>query len=333
MNERVGVVLLNLGGPDSLDDVEGFLYGIFSDPLILEFPWYLSWVRNPLARYIARKRAPEASENYRKLGGKSPINEATAKQAAALQTELVRRGYSDAVVEFGQRASRPRTDVAAAKLKEAKIARGVILPLYPQYARPTTLSGLEDFERAWRDAGGEALGTRWKTVRSYPDHPAYVAAIAGAMRKEIEKIPAEKRATTALLFSAHGLPVKQARHPDESYEQEVRRTVAAVLKALDWKGRWHLGFQSRVGPLKWLEPATETVIDTMVAEGTTDAVVYPVAFVSDHSETLYELDMLYGDAARAKGLAWRRVLALNDDPAFIAALADLVEEKLKASSP
>jgi ferrochelatase len=196
-----------------------------------------------------------------------------------------------------------------------------MLPLYPQFARATTQSAFDDFEESWARFGGGAPLSR---VRSYPEQPGYVEAIAADIRAMFATIPPDRHATTALFFSAHGLPLRAANHPQETYPAEVK-AVEAVLARLDWKLRTHTGFQSRVGPVKWLEPFPEAVIETMVAEKTTDAIVYPVAFVSDHSETLFELDMQYGDIARAKGLRWHRVAALNDRPLFIAALADLVE--------
>ena len=322
---ELGVVLLNLGGPETLDDVEPYLRNIFEDPYILELPWPLAWLRKPLAKRIARTRAPESRANYAKIGGGSPLNRVTTVQAAGLEAELKRRGH-DAKVLFAQRAWKPRADAVAAELARAGIRRGVLLPLYPQFARATTQSSLEDFEAAWRAAGGAA---EWSVVRSYPTHPRYVEAIAADLSAAIEAVPAGRRATTALFFSAHGLPLRAAKHPRETYPAEVKATVDAVLAAVGWTGRTHLGFQSRVGPVKWLEPYPEQVIDAMAAEGTTDAVVYPVAFVSDHSETLFELDIQYGDLARAKGLVWRRVPALNERPLFLAALADLVETALR----
>lgn len=321
----IGVVLLNLGGPETLDDVEPYLRNLFEDPYVLELPWPLRWLRKPLARRIAARRAPASRENYRKIGGGSPINRYTTLQAEALEAELVRRGHRARVV-FAQRAWKPRAGTAATELARFGIERGVMLPLYPQFARATTESAFEDFDDAWRTAGKP--GVAWKKVRSYPTERRYIEAIAADIRAALEAIPAERRATTALFFSAHGLPLRAVRHPEETYPAEVQATVDAILGALSWTGRRHLGFQSRVGPMKWLEPFPETVIDTLVAERTTDAIVYPVAFVSDHSETLYELDMEYGEMARAKGLRWHRVPALNDRPLFVAALADLVEAAL-----
>ena len=321
----IGVVLLNLGGPETLDDVEPYLRNLFEDPYVIELPWALRWLRKPLARRIAKGRAPASKENYRKIGGGSPINRFTTLQANALEAELVRRGRRAKVV-FAQRAWTPRAETAAAELARAGIERGVMLPLYPQFARATTKSAFEDFDEAWAAAGEP--GVTWTRVRSYPTERRYIEAIAADIRAALEAVPVERRATTALFFSAHGLPLKAARNPEETYPAEVQATVDAVLASLAWTGRRHLGFQSRVGPLKWLEPFPEAVIDTMVAEKTTDAIVYPVAFVSDHSETLYELDMEYGDIARAKGLFWHRVPALNDRPLFIAALADLVDAAL-----
>lgn len=323
----LGVVLLNLGGPETLDDVEPYLRNLFEDPYILEFPFGLGWLRKPLARRIARSRAPESRENYAKIGGGSPLNRYTTEQAAALEAELGKRGHSARVV-FAQRAWKPRAEVAAATLLEAGIKRGVMLPLYPQFARVTTQSAFEDFDEAWKGAGGTG-GVTWSKVRSYPTEKRYLEAIAADIRVMFERIPAERRETTALFFSAHGLPLRAARHPQETYPAEVKATVEGVLAELRWRGRTHTGFQSRVGPVKWLEPFPEAVIETMVADKMTDAVVYPVAFVSDHSETLYELDLLYGDLARARGLGWHRVSALNDRPLFISALADLVERVLQ----
>lgn len=319
---RIGVVLLNLGGPERLEDVEQYLFNIFNDPYILDFPWPLAWLRKPLARRIARKRAPESRENYRKIGGGSPLNRRTMEQAQALEAELKRRGH-DARVTFAQRAWTPRAETAARQLREAGVERGVMLPLYPQFARATTKNAFEDFEEAWSRVGSPEVS--WTRVRSFPDHPGYVEAVAADIRRTLGTLQGADPARVALYFSAHGLPLRQVAHPEETYPAEVRATVEAVLRALDWKGRHHLGYQSRVGPVKWLEPYPEQVIERMVAEGTTDAVVYPVAFVSDHSETLYELDMQYGDIARAKELRWHRVEALNERPAFIEALADLVE--------
>jgi protoporphyrin/coproporphyrin ferrochelatase len=322
----LGVVLLNLGAPETLDDVEPYLRNLFSDPYILEFPFGLRWLRTPLAKRIAKRRAPESRENYAKIGGGSPLNRYTTQQAAALEAELAKRGHSAKVV-FAQRAWKPRAEVAAAALAQAGIKRGVMLPLYPQFARVTTQSAFEDFDEAWESAG--ARGVSWKKIRSYPAEKRYLEAVSADIRLTLEQVPAERRATTALFFSAHGLPLRAARHPQETYPAEVKATVNGVLAELGWTGRTHTGFQSRVGPVKWLEPFPEAVIDAMVAEKTTDAVVYPVAFVSDHSETLYELDMQYGDIARAKGLSWHRVPALNDRPLFNAALADLVERVLQ----
>lgn len=323
----LGVVLLNLGGPERLDDVEPYLRNLFEDPYILELPVGLGWLRRPLARRIARRRAPESRVSYAAIGGGSPLNRVTGAQAAALEAALRARGH-DARVVFAQRAWRPRAAEAAAELAREGIRHGVLLPLYPQFARATTQSAFEDFEAAWRALGAQGVG--WRRVRSYPTHARYVDAVAADLRASAGAIPAARAATTALFFSAHGLPVRAARHPQETYPAEVQATVDAVLARLAWAGPVHLGFQSRVGPVRWLEPSPEQVIARMAAAGTTDAIVYPVAFVSDHAETLFELDIQYGALARTRGIGWHRVPALNDRPAFIEALADLVEGALAA---
>ncbi len=320
MKEKFGVVLMNYGGPESLDEVRPYLENIFRDPLIIQLPWLLRWLQLPAAKFIAFRRAPYSIANFRAIGGKSPLNEYTEKQRVALETELRRRGH-DAVVVTAQRYWRPRATAAVQQLRAAGVKRGVLLPLYPQYARATTLSSSEDFLAAWLDGGG--MREDFTAVREYPEQPAMIAAITAQIREVIAAIPPADLGKTGLIFSAHGLPKKMIDRGD-TYVESVKKSAAAVVKALGWKGHRDIMFQSRVGPVQWVRPYPIETINDFVARGLQHAVVYPITFVSDHSETLYELDLLWGPQAEAKGLRWHRVAALNDHPGFITALAELV---------
>jgi ferrochelatase len=324
LKEKFGVVLMNYGGPESLDEVRPYLENIFRDPLIIQLPWILRWLQVPAAKVIAFRRAPYSVENFRAIGGKSPLNEFTEKQRAALEAEMRRRGH-DAVVVTAQRYWRPRAAVAVEQLKAAGVKRGVLLPLYPQYARATTLSSCEDFLSAWTAAGGQRGD--YTQVREYPEQPAMIAAIAAQMRETIAAIPPGEQEKTGIIFSAHGLPQKMIDR-GETYVESVKQSAAAVVRALGWTGHHDFAFQSRVGPVQWVRPYPIETIDDFVARGLKHAVVYPITFVSDHSETLYELDLLWGLQAEAKGLRWHRVAALNDHPGFITALADLAQAAL-----
>jgi ferrochelatase len=322
MADKFGVVLMNYGGPESLDEVRPYLENIFRDPLIIQLPWLVSPLQVPLAKFIAWRRAPYSIENFRAIGGKSPLNELTELQRAALEAELRRRGL-DAVVVTAQRYWRPRADAAATALRAAGVTRGVLLPLYPQFARATTLSSGEDFLASWSAAGGKRED--FTLVREYPEQPAMIAAIAAQMRETIAQLPPAELEKTGIIFSAHGLPQKMIDR-GETYVESVKKSAAAVVRALDWNGHWDFAFQSRVGPVQWVKPYPLDTIQDFRLRELSHAVVYPITFVSDHSETLYELDLLWGPQAEAKGLRWHRVAALNDHPGFITALADLAAQ-------
>lgn len=322
MTKPVGVVLMNYGGPESLDEVRPYLENIFRDPLIIRLPFFLRPLRPLLATFIAWRRAPYSRLNFEKIGGKSPINAFTELQRAALEKSL-RAGGMDAIVVIAQRYWRPRADVAVRQLQAAGVKKIILLPLYPQYARATTLSSCTDFTEAWLAAGGarEAL----REIREYPEQPAMIAAIVAQMREALAKIPNDELAVTGLIMSAHGLPQTMI-DAGETYVESVKKTAAAVIAALGWKGHWDYAFQSRVGPVKWVRPYPIETIGDFAKRGLKHAIVYPVTFVSDHSETLYELDLLWGPEAENRGVRWHRVAALNDHPGFIAALAALVKD-------
>lgn len=317
MATRIAVVLLNLGGPDSLQAVRPFLYNLFSDPAILDVPLG-ALTRKPLAWLIAKRRAPQAAKGYAALGGKSPLLENTQRQAAALAGALAADGDFD--VHVCMRYWHPRAAEVVAALKQAGYARVVLLPLYPQFSRTTTGSSHEEFLRECERAH---YAPRIDVIREWHDAPQYLDAVADNLRHELAHFPDPDPARTEVLLSAHGLPRKLADAGDP-YETQVRATYEAVRARLNWP-HTTLCYQSRVGPLEWLGPYTEDVIREKAAQGVKQMLVYPIAFVSDHSETLYELGMTYGEIARAHGIAHYRVCpALNDDPGLIQALRHLV---------
>ena len=324
MAESVGVVLMNYGGPESLAEVRPYLENIFRDPLIIPLPSWLRPLRPLIAKLIALRRAPYSRYNFEKIGGKSPINAFTELQRAALEKSL-RDGGVNATVVVAQRYWRPRAELAVRQLQAAGVKRVILLPLYPQYAKATTLSSCEDFKAAWRAAGGrEGALTE---ICEYPEQPEMIAAIVAQMREALAKIPNDDLPATGLIMSAHGLPQSMI-EAGETYVESVKKSAEAVVAALGWSGHWDYAFQSRVGPVKWVRPYPIETINDFVKRGLKHAVVYPITFVSDHSETLYELDLLWGPEAEKRGLKWHRVPALNDHPGFIAALASLVTAQL-----
>ena len=317
MSDPVAVVLCNLGGPDSLAAVRPFLFNLFSDPDIFRLP--LAWLtQRPFAALISRRRAPEAAHGYAAIGGKSPILDYTNAQAAALQQALAEAGKFD--VHVCMRYWHPLTSEVVAMLKQKKYARVILLPLYPQYSITTTGSAYNEFQRQCRQQSYKPSVT---LVRQWYDQPDYQAAIVDMLRTELKKFPDPDPARIELLFSAHGLPRKIVDGGDP-YERQIRATFESLRTQLGWP-HTTLCFQSRVGPLEWLRPYTEDTIREKAAAGVKQMLVYPIAFVSDHVETLFELGITYAELARAQGIAHYRVCpALNSHPRFIAALKSLV---------
>lgn len=314
---RTAVVLLNLGGPDSLDAVEPFLFNLFSDPDIFRVP--LAWLtQKPFARMVSRRRAPEATKAYAAIGGKSPLLENTQAQADALKNALASHGSYD--VFPCMRYWHPRADAVVAALKRAGYARVILLPLYPQYSGTTTGSSVNDFMRACEREG---YRPEIRTVRQWFDTPAYLDGIRDTIRAAAKRFPNPDPAHIELLFSAHGLPKKIVAAGDP-YEEQIRATFLAVRNQLGFP-HTTLCYQSRVGPLEWLRPYIADVIREKAAAACQQMLVYPIAFVSDHSETLYELDIQYRDLARTCGIAHYEVVpALNAHPLLIQALTELV---------
>lgn len=313
--KKIAVVLFNLGGPDGPEAVEPFLFNLFIDPAIIGLPQPFRWL---VAKLVSRRRAPVAKEIYAELGGGSPIVPLTVAQARALEAALA-GGESEFRAFIAMRYWHPFADEAAAEVKAWGADEIVLLPLYPHYSTTTTESSLKDWERAAAKAG---LSAPVKTVCCYPLEPGFIAAHAALLGDMIAK--AGGLEGVRILFSAHGLP-KKVIEAGDPYQAQVEQTCAALVATLGIeKADWVTCYQSRVGPLEWIGPATDREIVRAGAEGKS-LIVVPIAFVSEHSETLVELDKEYGHLAKESGVPrYFRVPALGTEPHFIAALAGLV---------
>jgi len=323
MENRVAVVLFNLGGPDSLQSVRPFLYNLFSDPDIFKFP--LGFATQKLfAALISRRRAPEAAKGYAAIGGKSPLLENTQAQAIALQVALSGASNNKYDVYVCMRYWHPLTREVVSGLKDKQYEHIILLPLYPQYSITTTGSSYNEFKR---ECHRQHYQPQAVLIKQWYDQPDYQRAIVETLQVEAGALPDPNPDHIELLFSAHGLPQKIVDQGDP-YEQQIRATYESVTAQLGWP-HTTLCYQSRVGPLEWLKPYTEDVIRDKAAAGTRQMLVYPIAFVSDHIETLYELGQLYARLAREHGVAHYRVApALNDHPLLIQALKRLVTNAL-----
>lgn len=313
---KTAVVLFNLGGPDSQAAVKPFLFNLFKDPAIIRLPLLPRYL---LARLISARRAAKARDIYARMGGRSPILPQTAAQAAALKRSL---GADDYRVLIAMRYWHPFSDEAARAAKEWGAERVVLLPLYPQFSTTTTGSSLPDWRRAAEKAG---LHVPMAAIGCYPDEPGFIAAQTALLRESLAQVEAAGgHGPIRILFSAHGLPKKIVRDGDP-YQMQVERSVAAVLRQLNRPELdTQICYQSRVGPLEWLGPSTDAEVERAARDGCSILVV-PITFVSEHSETLVELDIEYAELARLHGAKdYVRVPTVGTQPEFIAGLARLV---------
>jgi ferrochelatase len=334
-SERVAVVLFNLGGPDNQDAVAPFLFNLFSDPAILRLP---AIVRRPLAKFIARRRMRVAQGIYAHLGGGSPLLANTKAQAAALEAALKDAG-SETKVFIAMRYWHPFASETAKAVREFSPDRVLLLPLYPQYSTTTTASSVADWERAAQAAG---LRIPTQLICCYPAEPGFIDALTDLAEKSLAE--ARRKAPDArpfVIFSAHGLPERIVKAGDP-YAHEMHATVQPIVSRLGLKlsdpaagglGDWDYGYQSRVGPVRWIGPWTDHLI-IEAAQDKRAIVILPVSFVSEHSETLVELDIEYRKLAEMHGApAYIRAPTVSTHPAFIAGLANLVRQALRDHRP
>ena len=312
-SRRIAVVLLNLGGPDSQEAVRPFLFNLFKDPAILPLP---APARLGLAALISTSRAKSARANYAHMGGASPLLAETQAQSDALGQVLgARLGGDEVRVFIAMRYWRPFTDAAAAAVKAFMPDEVVILPLYPQFASATTGSSLKAWAASYDGPG------RVRTVCCWFELEGLIAAHVARIRACWERAGRPER--VRVLFSAHGLPERDI-HKGDPYRWQIEQTCAAIATKLEWPWDWRVCYQSRVGPLKWIGPSTPDAIQEACEDGM-NVLIDPVAFVSEHVETLVELDRDYAELADRHGCdIYLRARTVGTEPAFIDALADVV---------
>jgi protoporphyrin/coproporphyrin ferrochelatase len=322
--KKIGVVLFQLGGPDSPDAVEPFLYNLFSDPDIINFP--MAWLaRRPLAKYISRRRAAVVREHYDAIGGRSPIRQLTARQASKLEQAL----SQDYEVRcwVAMRYWNPLTAETAAAVNAASLDALVLLPLYPQYSFATTLSSLKEWNRVYRPAPGAPPA---QMIDEFHTHPLYLDALVEKLNTSLTHF--DDPNAVHLVFSAHGLPLSLIERGDP-YQRQVEETVAAVMQRGGWPNAHQLCYQSRVGRQKWLEPSLARTIPQLAQAGKKQLLIIPISFVTEHIETLHEINIDAREQALAAGVQQFEMMpAVGDSPRFIEALAQLVRGAVRESA-
>ncbi len=316
----IGLVLLNMGGPDSLEAVEPFLYNLFCDRDLIQLPLG-GLLQKPLARLISSRRARSVVENYRTIGGKSPLLGWTRTQAEGIAAALGDEVRPYVIMRYWS----PRAAEVLEQMKADGVTQAMVLSMYPHYTGATTGSSVKDFKQSAARVFPEL---RYRVIEQWYDWPGYLDALAARVREGLEKFPEELRSRVQIVFSAHALPQKFIDRGDP-YLEHVLDTTRGVMKRVGNRA-WRLGFQSRSGPVKWMEPDTVDVLDQLAEDGRTAVLMVPISFVSDHIETLHEIDIEYREHAHSKGIEYfERTPSLNDHPDFIEAMADLVREDLE----
>ena len=350
-SNKTGVVLFQLGGPDSLEAIEPFLYNLFCDPDIIDFP-FAKLARKPLAKLISTSRAKHVAHHYAEIGGKSPILDFTRRQAVALEREL--RRDLDARVVIAMRYWHPMTEAAVAEMTAFGADEIVLLPLYPQYSKTTTGSSLNEWNRCfeqgtagpWQSGiNGKTGGTACPTsqnqaatgacpirlVETFYEDSAYLDSVVAAINRCLDD--GDDLADFDIVFSAHSVPVAVIEAGDP-YQRQIEHTVDLVWERGGWPARRHTCYQSKVGASKWLRPSMHETVRKLAADGSKHVLVVPISFVSDHVETLHEIDIEHREQARGLGISdFRMMPGLNDSPDFIRALADLVRAQVEAPAP
>ena len=317
MTDRA-ILFLQLGGPETLADVPSFLYRLFSDPDVIRVKSTL--LRKAIAASIALARTGASRKLYASIGGGSPIRRWTETQAAGVE-KILREGGQDVVVRAAMTCSAPLVEDVVADLARAGVRRFLALPLYPHYSLTTTKGALE---RSRAAIARFAPGAELEELGSWPTHPGFVAAHAEAIRDGIRAFPDPRPESVHLLYSAHSIPKNLVTREGDPYPAEVESSIAAINAALGQTSPWSLAYQSKLGPVEWLGPPTLGEIGRLGRAGARQVLAIPIAFVSDHVETLYEIDQLFGEEARRAAIPeFRRTPGLNDRPTFLRALADI----------
>ena len=327
MQKKTAVVLFQLGGPDSPEAIEPFLYNLFCDPDIINFPGAFL-ARKPLARFIALRRAKKVAGHYAEIGGRSPIIDLTMAQADALDRELNK--LLPARVFVAMRYWHPLTREVIDELKKERYERIILLPLYPQFSKATTVSSMKEWDRQCRIHNFHDVPTA--SICCYHNHPMYVEAIVDKINTSYAKFADVNPLDVDLVFSAHGVPVSLIKEGDP-YQRQIEETIRLVCERGGWISPHHVCFQSKVGPSEWLKPSLDTTMRALTEKGRKYLLVVPIAFVTEHIETLHEIDMEAREHALRLGIQrFEMMPALNDAPKFIACLVDLVMKKIASTT-
>jgi protoporphyrin/coproporphyrin ferrochelatase len=322
-SKEIAVVLFQLGGPDSIEAIEPFLFNLFMDPDIIDFP-LARFFRKPLARFISSTRSRKVAVNYAMIGGRSPILELTNAQAVALENSLNKS--IPARVFVAMRYWNPPTGAAAEQVRAGGYSEIVLVPLYPQYSITTSGSSINEWNRQCKKIG--LIGARQEIVHHFYDNPDYISAIVENIESALARFEGTAREDIHLIFSAHGVPISIIQGGDP-YQQHVEATVKLVLERGRWECPVTLCYQSKVGPAEWLKPSLNETIDKLAREGVKNVLVIPVAFLTDHIETLHEINIETRHRAEHQGITRFEVMpALNSHPKLISALTDEITRKV-----
>ncbi|KAM0904458.1 hypothetical protein ACQ4PT_017994 [Festuca glaucescens] len=332
VEEKVGVLLFNLGGPETLNDVQPFLFNLFADPDIIRLPRLFRFLQRPLAKLISTLRAPKSKEAYASIGGGSPLRRITDEQANALKIALKEKNL-EADIYVGMRYWYPFTEEAFDQIKKDKITKLVVLPLYPQYSISTSGSSIRVLQNIVKEDAFFA-GLPISIIESWYQREGYVKSMADLIEKELTVFSNPEE--VMIFFSAHGVPLTYVQDAGDPYRDQMEDCIALIMEELKSRGTLNnhtLAYQSRVGPIQWLKPYTDEVLVELGQKGVKSLLAVPVSFVSEHIETLEEIDMEYRELALESGIEnWGRVPALGCTSSFISDLADAVVEALPSAS-
>jgi len=325
---KTGILFLNLGGPDSLENVKPFLFNLFADPDIIRLP-FSAIFQKPLARYISSNREHEAQQNYKMMGGSSPILKFTESQGELLKAELAQRGHSIENVYIAMRYWHPFTEEALDRMVQDGIERLIVVPLYPHFSYTSTGSSLNELKRVM-----ELKNIRFKSISVVPPyftHPRYVQAMAAQIELGLAQNPWTcAKEDVQIVFSAHGLPLKHVKRTKDPYPEQIYECAKTLCKQYFPDNSWEIAYQSRVGKMPWLGPSVDGILHYFSGKHIDNLLLVAISFVSDHVETLVEIDQQYIPLAHELGIQHcYRAPALNTHPIFIQALGDLVVTELE----
>jgi len=318
-SKPIALILLNMGGPDSLDSVEPFLHNLFSDRELIQLPAG-ALLQKPFAKTISYLRAKKVVENYRAIGGKSPLLEWTQKQAVGIARRLGKNFKPYVIMRYWN----PRADEVLPAIKAAGIESAVVVSMYPHYTGATTGSSINDFKYSLAKIYPQL---KYQLLEEWHDFPGYLDALANRIRSGLDNFHDMMRDEVQILFSAHALPQKFIERGDP-YRRQVEMTARGVMQRVG-SYNWSIAYQSRSGPVKWMEPGADDALRKLADAGHRAVLMVPISFVSDHIETLEEIDIQYHGLAASLGLVnFCRAPSLNDGADFLDAMAELVQQRL-----